>query len=93
LVIELISEILLNAYQYLISSPQRADELLQEAVSLYRAIGSRYSVPAQIRNFGWELRRLGQPERARPYLLQAAKLFEQMGLMDYAERHRRAAEK
>jgi tetratricopeptide (TPR) repeat protein len=78
---------------YLITDPKRADELLDKAVSIYRVIGSRYSIPAQIGNFGWALRRLGEPKRARPYLLHAAELFEEMGLMDYAERHRRAAGK
>ena len=76
---------------YLLDEPQHAEEMLDRAIALYRAIGSRYSEPAQIGNFGWTLLRLGQPERARPYLVRAAELFEQMGLMDYAERHRRAA--
>ncbi|MBI4789527.1 MAG: tetratricopeptide repeat protein [Chloroflexi bacterium] len=48
-------------------------------------------MPAQIGNFGWELLRLNQVERAQPYLARAADLFEQMGLRDYAERHRTTA--
>ncbi len=76
---------------YLETDPKRADRLLDQAIELYNQIGSRYGVPAQIGNFGWELLRLGRPERARPYLLRAADLFEQIGLTDYAERHRRAA--
>jgi tetratricopeptide (TPR) repeat protein len=76
---------------YVLADPDRANELLNQALAIYQRIGSRYSIPAQIGNFGWELLRLGESDRARPYLLQAADLFEEMGLMDYAERHRRAA--
>ncbi len=75
----------------LIDDPEAADALLNQAISIYQKIGSRYSIPAQIGNFGWALRRLGERKRAKPYLLRAAKLFEEIGLMDYAERHYRAA--
>jgi tetratricopeptide (TPR) repeat protein len=54
-------------------------------------IGSQYSIPAQIGNYGWALLRAGEVDRARPYLLQAAQLFADMGLDDYAERHMQAA--
>jgi len=43
-------------------------------------------------NYGWTLRRIGRHDDARPYLLRAADLFAAMGLGDYAERHRMAAE-
>ncbi len=76
---------------YLLTDPAQADALLTQAIELYEQIGSRYSVPAMIGNFGWALLRLDQPKRARPYLLRAAELFEHMGLTDYAERHRKAA--
>jgi tetratricopeptide (TPR) repeat protein len=77
----------------LISDDQpQADQFLAQAITIYQHIGDRYSVPAQTGNYGWALRRIGQPERARPYLLQAAELFAAMGLDDYAEQHRRAAE-
>ena len=69
-----------------------ADVLLEQALNIYRFIGDRYSIPAQIGNYGWTLRRLGRPQEARPYLRQAAELFDQIGLPEYAERHRRAAE-
>ncbi len=72
--------------------PEEADVLLNQAVAIYQAIGARYSVPAQIGNYGWALRRIGQQERARPYLRQAAELFATIGLSDYAERHQRAAD-
>jgi hypothetical protein len=68
-----------------------ANRLLTQAIKIYQAIGSRYSVPAQIGNYGWALLGSDQRERARPYLLQAAQLFAEMGLSDYAERHFRAA--
>jgi tetratricopeptide (TPR) repeat protein len=68
-----------------------SDRLLEQAIRLYQAIGSRYSIPAQIGNHGWALRRVGKSQQARPYLLNAAELFEAMGLQDYAERHRNAA--
>ena len=71
---------------------EEADQLLQEAITLYQAIGARYWIPAQIGNYGWALRRAGHHDEARPYFLQAADLFAAMGLDDYAERHRQAAE-
>lgn len=71
---------------------EKADSVLKEAIAIYNAIGDRYSVPAQIGNYGWTLHRMGENEQAVPYFLQAAELFEDMGLDDYAERHRRAAE-
>jgi len=69
-----------------------AGRLLEQALAIYQTIGDRYSVPAQIGNYGWTLWRIGRHEQARPYLLQAADLFAEMGLVDYAERHRSAAE-
>ena len=69
-----------------------ANAKLHEAVQIYAAIGDRYSIPAQIGNFGWTLRRMGRSADARPYFLQAAQLFEDMGLMDYAQQARHAAE-
>ena len=72
---------------YVLEESEKAEELLNEAIVIYQDIGSYYSVAAQIGNFGWTLLRLGALDRARPYLFQAAKLFENMGLLDYAERH------
>lgn len=69
----------------------RANELLNQAIEIYSKIGSHYSIPAQIGNFGWKLWRLDEKQKAKPYLTQAADLFEQIGLLDYAERHRNAA--
>jgi tetratricopeptide (TPR) repeat protein len=75
----------------LLPHPEQADTSLEKAIQIYNQIGDRYSVPAQIGNFGWELLRLNEPVRALPYLWRAAELFEQMGLNDYAERHRNYA--
>jgi hypothetical protein len=69
-----------------------ADQLLVQAIGIYRVIGSRYSVPAQIGNYGWTLLRAGRKEEARPYFLQAAELFDEIGFHDYADRHRKAAD-
>ncbi|HMQ32405.1 MAG TPA: tetratricopeptide repeat protein [Chloroflexaceae bacterium] len=69
-----------------------ATELLNRAVRLYWAAGEQYAAAAQIGNYGWALRRKGRPDLARPYLEEAARLFEGMGLRDFAERHRFAAE-
>ena len=69
-----------------------ADARLAQAVAIYEAIGDRYSVPAQIGNYGWTLLREGRAADARSYLLRAADLFDAMGLADYADRHRRAAQ-
>ena len=76
---------------YLPDDLDKANDFLNQAIQIYQQIGSRYSVPAQIGNFGWKLLRLDEREKAKQYLLQAADLFEKMGLMDYAERHRQAA--
>ncbi len=78
---------------YLPDDINKANEFLNQALQIYQKIGSMYSIPAQIGNYGWKLYRLGESEKAKPYLLQAADLFEKMGLMDYAERHRTAANK
>lgn len=69
-----------------------ATDLLNKAVKLYWAAGEQYAAAAQIGNYGWALRRKGRPDLARPYLEQAAGIFEQLGLKDFAERHRFAAE-
>ncbi|NTU83349.1 MAG: tetratricopeptide repeat protein [Chloroflexales bacterium] len=69
-----------------------ATDLLNQAVKLYWAAGEQYAAAAQIGNYGWALRRKGRPDLARPYLEQAAGIFEQLGLKDFAERHRFAAE-
>ncbi len=70
----------------------RATDLLNQAVRLYWDAGEQYAAAAQIGNYGWALRRKGRPDLARTYLEQAAALFEQLGLKDFAERHRFAAE-
>ena len=57
-----------------------ADSLIEQAVAIYEVIGDRYSIAAQIGNYGWTLRRLGQYEWARPYLQRAADLFRAVGL-------------
>ncbi len=69
-----------------------ATNLLNQAVKLYWAIGEQYAAAAQIGNYGWALRRKGRPDLARPYLEQAAEIFAQLGMADFAERHRFAAE-
>jgi tetratricopeptide (TPR) repeat protein len=76
---------------YVVSNPSQADELLEQAIKIYKAIGSQYSIPAQIGNFGWELVRQNEYVRAKDYLERAAQLFDQMGLEDYAKRHRETA--
>ena len=70
---------------------EAGDHLLAQAAALYQAIGSLYSVAAQTGNCGLALLRAGEPERARPYLLQAAQLFTEMGLQDHAQQCLRAA--
>ncbi|NWF80723.1 MAG: tetratricopeptide repeat protein [Chloroflexi bacterium] len=77
----------------LISGDQAAaDRLLAQAIAIYEAIGDRYSVAATIGNYGWALRRAGRDDEARPYLARAAELFAALGLDDYADHARRAAE-
>ncbi|MCU0492290.1 MAG: tetratricopeptide repeat protein [Chloroflexaceae bacterium] len=68
-----------------------ADQKLDQAVTIYQSLGDGYSIAAQTGNYGWALRRAGQPAAARPYLLHAAELFAKLGLDEYAERHLAAA--
>lgn len=70
----------------------QADALLAQATALFTAIGDDYTIAAQTGNYGWALRRVGYTHTARPYLQRAAELFTAMGLADFAERHRSAAE-
>lgn len=69
-----------------------ATDLLNQAVKLYWAAGEQYAAAAQIGNYGWALRRKGRPDLARPYLEEAARLFDALGLAEFAERHRFGAE-
>jgi tetratricopeptide (TPR) repeat protein len=69
-----------------------ADRLLDQAIAIYREADDLFSIAEQIGNYGWTLRRVGKPEPARLYLHRAADLFAEMGLDDYADRHRWPAE-
>jgi tetratricopeptide (TPR) repeat protein len=68
-----------------------ATTLLNKAIKLYWAAGDYYSAAAQTGNYGWALRRMGRADLARPYLEQAANIFDDIGLAEFAERHRFAA--
>lgn len=70
----------------------QADQLLEQASRRYEVLGDHYSIAAQTGNYGWALRRAGRPDEARPYLRRAAELFTRLGMADFAERHRLAAE-
>jgi tetratricopeptide (TPR) repeat protein len=69
-----------------------ATDLLNQAVKLLWAAGEQYGAAAQIGNYGWALRRKGRPDLARPYLEEAARLFDALGMAEFAERHRFAAD-
>lgn len=69
-----------------------ADRLLEQAIAIYQTFDDRYSIAAQTENYGWALRRLARPEKARPYFLRAAELFMEMGWDENAEQCRKAAE-
>lgn len=70
----------------------QATDLLNQAVQIYWALGDYYAAAAQTGNYGWQLRRLGRADLARPYLERAAEIFTQIGLTEFAERHRFAAD-
>ena len=74
------------------SNLPEATRLLNEAVRLFWASGDQYRAVAEIGNYGWALRRMGRPDLAQTYLVNAADLFDQLGLTDFATRHRAAAE-
>ncbi len=69
----------------------QATDLLNQAVQIYWDLGDFYAAAAQTGNYGWQLRRLGRADLAKPYLERAAEIFEQIGLNEFAERHRFAA--
>lgn len=69
-----------------------ADSFLAGAVLIYEALGDRWSVASKTGDYGRILLRANRPAEARPFLLRAADLFAAMGLENYAEQHRTAAE-
>lgn len=86
------AQLIAEGRRLLLSGDQAAaDQLLAEASALFSAAGDGYNVAAQTGNYGWALRRAGRPEAARPYLLRAAELFRELGMLDYAQRHYDAA--
>jgi hypothetical protein len=69
-----------------------ADQLLDQAATIYRQIGDAYAIAAQTGNYGWALRRAGQIEQSQPYLRRAAEHFMALGMPDFALRHSQAAD-
>jgi hypothetical protein len=65
--------------------------ILAVALVIYRSTGDRYSVAAETGSYGAALFNAGDKGRARPYLLEAARLFEEMGLPELAVPALRAA--
>ncbi len=70
---------------------EKAQHLLQKAVEQHAALGSQYDVAVDLGNFGLVLRSLGRTEEARSYLLQAAQIFDEVGLPQLAAQMRQAA--
>jgi len=66
----------------------RAQDLLAQAVDLHQSIGDRYSVARDYFRFGLVLRALGRADEARPYFLQAAALYDEIGFAQYADEAR-----
>ncbi len=67
-------------------------ETLEKALAASKSIGDQYSVAAHLGNFGITYFDLGKPEKAKPYLLEAAELFEEINLPDQAKQVRTLAE-
>jgi tetratricopeptide (TPR) repeat protein len=69
-----------------------ATKLLQSAIALYQEINDRYSVAAAISNYGLQMYRSNEYALAYLYLQQAADLFVELGIHNYAESDRRSAD-
>lgn len=70
---------------------ESAKKMLEQANQLYLQIGDRYSIAAQTGNYGWLMKRIGEPRLSRYYFLRAAEFFTALGLHEQAERHLLAA--
>jgi tetratricopeptide (TPR) repeat protein len=70
---------------------ERAMTLLTYALDFYQSINGRYNIAAALYNVGSDLLRLDRRENAAPLLLQAAELFEEIGLPQYAASARQMA--
>ena len=73
-----------------VSAPAQAERRFEEALSLYQAIGGRYSTARALYFYGLWLRAHSQPERARTCLERCAQLWDEIGLPDYAAAARAA---
>jgi tetratricopeptide (TPR) repeat protein len=65
--------------------------LLGRALDFYQSVNDRYNIAAALANFGLTLRGQDRQEEAAPLLRQAADLFEQIDLPQYAVQLRGAA--
>ncbi|GIK75747.1 MAG: hypothetical protein BroJett021_47350 [Chloroflexota bacterium] len=70
---------------------ERAMILLTRALNFYQSINDRYSIAVALYYFGFDLLRLDRRDDAAPLLLQAAGLFEEIGLPQYAVQLRQMA--
>ncbi|MBP1468798.1 tetratricopeptide repeat protein, partial [Candidatus Chloroploca sp. M-50] len=70
---------------------EEADQLLQQALALYQAIGDRWSIAAQTANYGWALHHRNQPAAARSYFARAADLFAVIGSEDRVQKYQQLA--
>jgi tetratricopeptide (TPR) repeat protein len=61
-----------------------SEELFDHALNIYKAIGDRYSMAAQLANFGQSLICIGEEYRGSDYLSRAAHIFEDIGMHDHA---------
>ena len=71
---------------------EKADDLLAQAVALHTAIGSLYDVATDYYNYALVLRKVGDEAAARTYFLEAAQLYERIGLQKHARDARQQAE-
>ncbi|MCW5842248.1 MAG: tetratricopeptide repeat protein, partial [Caldilinea sp.] len=70
---------------------ESAMDLLSKAITFYQSLNDRYSIAAQLGNFGLTLRQFGRNDEAKPFLLQSAEIFDEIHLPQYAQQLRRAA--
>ncbi|NPA90967.1 MAG: hypothetical protein GXO55_05920, partial [Chloroflexi bacterium] len=71
---------------------EKADDLLAQAVALHTAIGSLYGVATDYYNYALVLQKVGDEAAARTYFLEAAQLYERIGLQKHARDARQQAE-
>lgn len=71
-----------------VTDPDNAAVLFEKTQILHKSIQDKYLIAAHIGNFGMAYWNSGKVQQAKPYLLEAATLFDVINLSDEAKRYR-----